>query len=83
MNSKQRRKDRRQWKYTVNTIAKDYDHYIEMWNWLANAYGRKILSCGWRVKFELHTIYEYDESLPMQWIFDNQHKASNFAMRWA
>lgn len=83
MNSKQRRKDRRQWKYEVNTIAKDYDHYIEMWEWLSNTYGKKILRCGWRVKFFVSIIREYDESFPIQWIFDDQQKASNFALKWA
>ena len=83
MNSKQRRKDRRLWKYKIKIVAKDFDHYAEMWDWLAINYGKIIDECGWRVKFDLECMHAYDEYMDTVWIFNDKRKATEFTLRWA
>jgi hypothetical protein len=39
MNSNQRRKDKRKWKYNVRYTYTEWDRYDEMWNWLCATYG--------------------------------------------
>lgn len=82
MNSKQRRKDKRAWKYSVKVLAKDYDHYEEMWNWLDKNYGRKIYKCGWRDRYPSDS-YFYSVTFEVIWQFTDQKKLVEFILRWA
>ena len=65
MNSKQRRKDKRKWKYSVVTTSRDYDHYEEKWNWLKNHYSANAAKCGWRDRplSEVDYIHWLDQNL--------------------
>lgn len=39
MNSNQRRKDKRRWRYNVRYGYTHWDRYDEMWEWLTTTYG--------------------------------------------
>lgn len=78
MNSKQRRKDKRLWKYSVKMTYRDYDHYDEMWNWLKERYGSKVNRCGWRDRHAWYPAMDYD----VVWEFVDQKKMVEFTLRW-
>lgn len=85
MNSRQRRVDRRYWKYNVTVIAEDYNHYVEMWDWLADRHGRKARNCGWRH----HHGWEYvdpghiSDRIRIRWQFLRERDLLEFTLRWA
>jgi hypothetical protein len=76
MNSRQRRADRKKWRYevTINAVksSKDYD---AMFDWCVANYGntRGISANGWREK------HGY---IGTCWQFNNSAKAAAFALRW-
>lgn len=78
MNSKQRRKDKRLWKYRVKMTYTDYTDYDQMWNWLANKHGKKANRCGWRDRMGWYPAQEYD----VIWEFNEQKKMVEFMLRW-
>lgn len=80
MNSRQRRQDRKRWRYSIVTVAQDWDHYNEMWQWLNVKHGRKVTQCGWR---DRHDMYDNDTNFEVRWEFDNERNATEFALRWA
>lgn len=77
MNSRDRRRDRRQWRYQVET-AYIYDgdnpqaEYDQIWAWLQQNFGTRNDRCGWRER-------GYGEI----WEFDSAKKAAAFALRWS
>lgn len=81
MNSKQRRKDARLWKYKVFTNSVTFDQYSDMWNWLDKKHGRLIMKCGWRERmYEDEFVFDlYD----ITWEFIKKSHAIEFALKWA
>ena len=73
MNSKQRRKDRREWKYTIVTPTQDWHHYIDMFDWCVKNFGGCVTD-GWRDPRHYSDCAE--------WKFNCPKKAAVFAMRW-
>ena len=83
MNSKQRRKDSRHWKYSVMIRAKDFEHYEEMWEWLKSKYGTKVHRCGWRDRHPLiNYTYVPGEWFNVVWQFTDEKKLVEFSLRW-
>lgn len=82
MNSRQRRLDNRYYKHRITVIAETYTQYIEMWDWLAARYGKKIYKCGWR-----HMGWRYvdgvSDKIRVEWQFANEKRALAFALAWA
>ena len=84
MNSKQRRKDSRLWKYNVTINAKSFGHYEEMWEWLCNRFGSKVSRCGWRDRHPEIDYRDYDDgTFDVVWQFVNERDAIEFTLRWA
>ena len=79
MNSRQRRKDTRAWKYCITMTNKTYNEYCDMWNWLRQRYGGKVHWCGWRDRVEETNYFYYN----IEWQFLKQKDAVEFALRWA
>lgn len=76
MNSKQRRRQRRYWRYEVQA-SRDYltyDEYYDMFIWCRKNFGITV-SDGWRTKPGQHDWLNV-------WQFDSEQKASLFALRW-
>ena len=82
MNSKQRRKDRRLWKYQITTSTRNFNEYIDQWTWLDNRFGRVIDECGWREREVNFDAWE-SEDLRSVWEFKREQDAVEFALRWA
>lgn len=82
MNSKQRRQDRKLWRYSIITVAEDWYHYEEMWNWLKARHGTKVTMCGWRDRIDRRNTCD-QENYKVVWQFINQRDAIEFALRWA
>jgi hypothetical protein len=80
MNSRQRRVDRRLWKYSVDLYLADYGRYLEIWNWLTGRHGRNVTRCGWR---DRAVEYRYDFSVAATWQFTDEKKFVEFMLRWA
>lgn len=72
MNSKERRKDKRKWKYSVRYAYTDCDRYDEMWDWLVATFGNKNGQC-WRECYG--HIGDY-------WQFDNEQAMTMFVLRF-
>ncbi len=81
MNSRQRRQDRKLWRYSIITLARDYDHYIEMWEWLTEQHGKRARDCGWRERMSVPLSFDYDYKIT--WQFIREKDATEFALRWA
>lgn len=81
MNSRQRRLDRRYYKHRIIIIAKSYEQYIDMWDWLVARYGKKAYECGWR-----HMDWRYvdgvSDLIAIEWQFTNQKVSLAFALAW-
>ena len=79
MNAKQRRQDRRLFKYEVRIedFSKACNHYDEMFNWCVATFGntRKITKdvICWREKFGHRGDY---------WQFSTEQGAALFALKW-
>ena len=82
MNSKQRRVDRRCWKYSVITYVDDYDNYTEMWSWLKQRHGTNVNQCGWRDRHLANLYTEADDTMPVKWEFIREKDALEFALKW-
>ena len=89
MNSHQRRKDRRQWRYVVHqrysigqTWAWHNQEYLVRFQWCQAQFGNKVNRCGWRSIYNvpLETI---DGVKLHQWQFNCPKRAALFALRWA
>lgn len=77
MNSHQRRKDRKLWRYSIETNyvyagGDAQERYDEIWDWLKKNFGTRNDRCGWRER-------GYGEI----WEFNCPKKAAAFALRWA
>jgi hypothetical protein len=80
MNSKQRRKDKKRWKYHVtvkfpnnlSNWAEEGEFYLKMFNWCKENYGDNVERCGWR-----------ERKFGDLWEFDCPKKATAFALKWA
>jgi hypothetical protein len=81
VNSQQRRKHRREWRYRVDLGSRPYDDYLDMWDWLDQRHGRKILRCGWRIKAEYNN--DTDDEYFLTCIFLRARDAAEFALRWS
>ena len=75
MNSHQRRKDRRHWKYYVKLSYEHLDRngYDNMFDWCRDTWGNGIRCAGWREKH--HCIGTW-------WQFTTEKQAVLFAMKW-
>ena len=76
MNSHQRRKDRKLWRYRIETSyvyagGDAQARYDEIWAWLKKNFGDNANSCGWRER-------GYGEI----WEFNCAKKAAAFALPW-
>jgi hypothetical protein len=79
MNSKQRRKDRRMFKYSVriSNDKRSANGYDNMFDWCTTTFGNSIRTqkiCSWREKH--HYVGTY-------WQFSTETGASLFALKWA
>jgi hypothetical protein len=81
MNSKQRRQDRKKWKYRISTTARDWDHYNAMWEWLKSQHGIINSRCGWRDRVRNRTNLPY-ENYQVVWQFTKENDATLFALKW-
>jgi len=84
MNSKQRRKDRRKNCFSIIIHHETFDEYEEAWYWLADRYGRRISTCGWRDR-DLKTkdvVYDILARWSTKWEFDNEKKFLAFVLAW-
>lgn len=73
MNSKQRRKDHRAWKYIVE-FDKDtmlWDQYHEIWDWTAQTFGTDLAT--WR---------EAHNHIGTRWEFRHSKDAVLFRLKW-
>lgn len=82
MNARQRRRDRRLWRYSVVVSIDNYEQYIEMWKWLQTQHGIKATRCGWRDRVKVGTVDDPFELLEITWQFVREQDASNFTLRW-
>jgi hypothetical protein len=80
MNSKQRRVDRRLWKYSVPLTLRDYDHYLEIWDWLKERYSSNAARCGWR---DRNVHYTHNDTIGSVWQFYDEKKLVEFMLRWS
>jgi hypothetical protein len=72
MNSHQRRKERREWKYIIDAPSRDWYHYMEMFEWCQKNFGVTVAD-GWQDPRWV--------GIP-EWKFNCPKKAAVFAMRW-
>ncbi len=80
MNSRQRRQDRKLWRYSIVTVLRNYEHYEEIWHWLRERHGARARDCGWRDRSDyLNNIGKYR----VVWQFIRETDAAEFALRWA
>ena len=76
MNSKQRRQDKRRWKWTVPLSLKQRNNndYDQMFDWCVATYGNGAKrNVGWR---------EAHRHVGTLWEFDQEQGAILFALRW-
>ncbi len=78
MNSRQRRKDRRIWKFQVKHEYIPYELYSEMWEWLKVCYGTNVHKCGWRDRIT----WDHLHNVKVTWEFTNEKDANWFALKW-
>jgi hypothetical protein len=77
MNSKQRRRDRRQYKFQITlgpNVMFDYEKYLDQFKWCRQTFGPTV-DDGWRCK--PHVDVDGD-----RWQFDSPEKLTAFALRW-
>lgn len=79
VNARQRRQDRKLWRYSIVVVAQNYGHYEEMWNWLKQRHTAKANRCGWRERIQA---YGSDDEYRITWQFINEQDAMEFALRW-
>lgn len=80
MNSRQRRQDRRLWKYRVVTQTHDFEDYVAQWQWLDQRHGKRVVKCGWR---DRDHGYGHGSPYHTVWEFIHAQDATEFALRWA
>jgi hypothetical protein len=78
MNSKQRRRDTRRWRWRVDPSWQENVHYLDdierynaIWSWCRDNYGIDVRYCGWR-----------DRDCGRYWEFDDSQKAMMFKLKW-
>ena len=81
MNSRQRRVDRRHWCHSISMEIR-FDHYIEMWNWLAARHGKKARNCGWRQSSWRYADHCSD-IVKLNWQFEQERDLLEFVLRWS
>ena len=76
MNSKQRRQDRKKWKYNVRLSydRADQHGYDNMFNWCRDTFGNGKVCAGWREKHQ---------EIGTWWQFTDSKNAALFALRWS
>jgi len=76
MNSAQRRKDARKWKYHVRLPYEkvDVNNYDTMWYWARDTWGNGKKCAGWR---------EAHNHIGTWWQFTSDKKAMLFALKWS
>ena len=82
MNSHQRRRDRRQWRYCSRqarhevTRSWTWDQavaeYMRRFDWCVEQWGDRVDRCGWR-----------ERGMGKRWEFDCPKKATLFRLRWS
>jgi hypothetical protein len=76
MNARQRRTDRKRWKYHVTLTYEQADRngYDHMFDWCCDTFGNGVVCAGWREK------HNY---IGTWWQFTNAEKAALFSLKWA
>jgi len=83
MNSKQRRRDKRIWRYKISTYPISYVEYNEMWKWLVSKHGKLSHCCGWRDRVRYNALDAcIEDELLVDWQFVKEKHAIEFALRW-
>ena len=89
MNSRQRRRQLREYRYTVLTEHDEYHGYLEAWEWLNDKYGhgsieKKGRGPLWFEKFDVKAPYTKQSPwyFAVRWYFKNSVTAMEFALRW-
>ena len=94
MNSRQRRRNLREYRFTVITDHDDYTSYLEAWEWLREHHGvskhKKGESASWFERFEDDqrglTTDQHARSpwyFRVRWYFKRKPAAVEFALRWS
>lgn len=77
MNSSQRRKNKRHYKYIVETDYVNYDHYCQAWDWCVSCFGNRTIKrprlLRWRETFG---------HIGTRWEFSREEDAVAFALKW-
>lgn len=79
MNSKQRRKHSRKFKYSVRTEIKSYEQYCLMFDWLTRKHGNVISKCKWRRRH--HEAY-LGGVYVIIWEFVRERDSIEFSLSW-
>lgn len=92
MNSRQRRRKFREYRYNVCTEHDDYNGYIEAWEWLTKHYGpgqlqKKNNAGGWFEVFDVDDVILDNQArspwyFKVRWHFKKSATAIEFALRW-
>lgn len=79
MNSHQRRKERKLWRYHVEVSFahfmyrdEEIEYYMEIFDWCKKNFGDNAERCGWRDRWD-----------GGRWEFNCPKKAALFALRWS
>ena len=93
MNSRQRRRQLREYRYSVVTEHDEYQSYMEAWEWLSDNFGqgrleKKHNGPGWFERFDVHNVKIESASqspwyFKVRWYFKNRATAVEFALRWS
>jgi hypothetical protein len=75
MNARQRRRDRKKWKYHVKLTYEQSDRngYDRMFDWCRDTFGNGVVCAGWREKHRC---------IGTWWQFTSAEKAALFSLRW-
>jgi hypothetical protein len=75
MNSRQRRYDRKKWRYQVKLSYEQADRngYDRMFAWCRDTFGNSVECSGWREKHR---------HIGTWWQFTSAKKAALFSLRW-
>jgi len=80
MNSKQRRQNKRQWKYRITYVDRDYDDDLDH-KWPVIVWcDEKVGKSNWRQEFLGYRSFPYNE---YSFHFKNEKDAMLFALRWS
>ena len=81
MNSKQRRQDRKKWKYHVRLTYDQADRngYDNMFDWCRDTFGNGVRNNLWREE----SWSEFHQEFGTSWQFTDGKTAALFALKWS